>query len=649
LENLLKYEKSPYLKQHKDNPIYWHPWNKKTLNLAKKQKKPIFLSVGYASCHWCHVMAHESFENQEIADLMNKKFINIKVDREERPDLDYVFQKSLSILTGTQGGWPLSMFLDENGVPFTGGTYFPPKEMYGRPDFKKVLSNVSDVYKSNREKIISQAPQMQKIFLEINKKTAVLNQSLEPLIDKILPYLDDTNGSFKGAPKFPHFYMFETMFYFFLKTGKNEYLQPVENLIKNISSKGIYDQIGGGLSRYAVDENWIIPHFEKMLYDNIQFIDLLSKYYQFSKNDYFKKKLNQTIDFINQEFKNKENLYGSAYDADSEGVEGKYYIWRYDELKRIIGDNLITLEKKYNLSKDGNFEGFNILVEHKDYKLSVIEENKMELIEKLLIKERSKRKKPLFDDKAQTDLNAFCLYVLIQASIILDNTQLKQETLKTIEILRNKLSKKIYHCFENKEIDVFLEDYVYSSLLYLSLYEINGNKEDLKLSIEIAKKLWDIFFDKKSELLQKNEINNNDLFANPVDLNDNNIPNGNSVYLNICNKLYSITKDEIWIKKIELLKKSFHGVINSNFSQMFSFIKVLDICEDNISFTFHGNFYKNEDIRKFLQQKFFGRVTFVYNDLEDDNFIIICKNKTCSNKLKKIEDIKDYLNKNLIN
>ena len=170
MENLLKYEKSPYLKQHKDNPIYWHPWNKKTLSLAKKQKKPIFLSVGYASCHWCHVMAHESFENQEIADLMNKKFINIKVDREERPDLDYVFQKSLSILTGTQGGWPLSMFLDENGVPFTGGTYFPPKEMYGRPDFKKVLSNVSDVYKSNREKIISQAPQMQKIFLEINKK-----------------------------------------------------------------------------------------------------------------------------------------------------------------------------------------------------------------------------------------------------------------------------------------------------------------------------------------------------------------------------------------------------------------------------------------------------------------------------------------------
>ena len=182
MPNLLKKEKSPYLKQHEDNPVDWYAWNKETLLKAKEEKKPIFLSVGYASCHWCHVMAHESFEDQETAKLMNEKFINIKVDREERPDLDYVFQKSLSILTGTQGGWPLSMFLDENGVPFTGGTYFPPKEMQGRPDFKKVLNNVSSVYKENREKIIAQAPQMQDIFSQINQRSAVLSQPLEPFV-----------------------------------------------------------------------------------------------------------------------------------------------------------------------------------------------------------------------------------------------------------------------------------------------------------------------------------------------------------------------------------------------------------------------------------------------------------------------------------
>jgi len=245
-------------------------------------------------------MAHESFEDQETAKLMNEKFINIKVDREERPDLDYVFQKSLSILTGTQGGWPLSMFLDENGVPFTGGTYFPPKEMQGRPDFKKVLNNVSSVYKENREKIIAQAPQMQNIFSQINQRSAVLSQPLEPFVEKIISYLDEEYGSFKGAPKFPQFYMFDAILYFYLKTNNQKYLTPVEKLLSNISSKGLYDQLAGGISRYAVDEKWVIPHFEKMLYDNIQYIALLTKFYQKTKKKYFKNKLIQTINFLNK-------------------------------------------------------------------------------------------------------------------------------------------------------------------------------------------------------------------------------------------------------------------------------------------------------------------------------------------------------------
>ena len=365
MTNRLKNEKSPYLKQHENNPVDWYAWNNETLLKAKEKKRPIFLSVGYASCHWCHVMAHESFEDQETANLMNEKFINIKVDREERPDLDYVFQKSLSILTGAQGGWPLSMFLDENGVPFTGGTYFPPKEIQGRPDFKKVLNNVSSVYKENREKIIAQAPQMQDVFSKINQRSAVLSQPLEPFVEKIISYLDDEYGSFKGAPKFPQFYMFDTIFYFYLKTNNQKYLTPVEKLLSNISSKGVYDQIAGGIARYAVDEKWVVPHFEKMLYDNIQYINLLTKFYQKTKKEYFKKKLVQTINFLNKEFINKENLYGSAYDADSEGVEGKYYIWSYQELKDLLINDLTLLEKKYEISNTGNFEGKNILVEKK--------------------------------------------------------------------------------------------------------------------------------------------------------------------------------------------------------------------------------------------------------------------------------------------
>ena len=327
--NLLKNEKSPYLKQHENNPVNWMPWNKETLKLAKVEKKPIFLSVGYASCHWCHVMAHESFEDETTAKILNEKFINIKVDREERPDLDYIFQRCLGILTGTQGGWPLSMFLDENAVPFTGGTYFPPKEMHGRPSFTKVLENVSKVYKENREKIISQVEQIKMVFNEINSKNAVLNQDLEPFAEKILQYMDNDNGGFQGAPKFPQFYVFDTIFYFYLKNKKKKFYEVTEKLLKNICSKGIYDQLGGGISRYTVDDKWVVPHFEKMLYDNILFVRLLNFYVENTENKYFKSKLVQSINFIHKEFNNKDNLLGSAYDADSEGVEGKYYIWKY--------------------------------------------------------------------------------------------------------------------------------------------------------------------------------------------------------------------------------------------------------------------------------------------------------------------------------
>ena len=646
MPNLLKKEKSPYLKQHEDNPVDWYAWNKETLLKAKDEKKPIFLSVGYASCHWCHVMAHESFEDKETAKLMNEKFINIKVDREERPDLDYVFQKSLSILTGTQGGWPLSMFLDENGVPFTGGTYFPPKEMQGRPDFKKVLNNVSSVYKENREKIIAQAPQMQDIFSQINQRSAVLSQPLEPFVEKIISYLDEEYGSFKGAPKFPQFYMFDAILYFYLKTNNQKYLTPVEKLLSNISSKGVYDQLAGGIARYAVDEKWVIPHFEKMLYDNIQYIGLLTKFYQKTKKEYFKKKLIQTIKFINKEFKNEENLYGSAYDADSEGVEGKYYVWSYEELEKLLENDLKLFEKKYEISSAGNFEGKNILVESKN-ELNEVEQTKITQIEEKLIQERSKRVRPFFDDKSQTDLNAFILDTLIGSAIVLGDNNLKNEAMSTLEILNKKLSNKIYHCYDSTEIDAFLEDYVYYAMLLVTLYEVNGDEKSLEKAINTMKEIWEIFYNKDTQLLQKNKIKDNDLFVSPIDLNDSNIPNGNSVYLNLCNKIYTITNDKFWFDKVEILKKSFHQVLNSFFSQMFSFIKVLDLCENSISFTFFGNQDSIKDIKINLQKDYLGRATFVYKNNNEEGSVVICKNQTCSEKLKSFDQVKNFLENNI--
>ena len=287
-QNKLASDPSPYLQQHKDNPVNWQIWSKDILETAKQNKKPILLSIGYASCHWCHVMAHESFEDKETADLMNKYFVNIKVDREERPDLDFVFQSSFQLFNQTGGGWPLTMFLDENGVPFMGGTYFPKNSQNGLPSFKEVLQKVHDSYKGQKENIIKQKDLIVK-NLDL-KKNSVLSQDLEPILEISLKYLDPIKGGYKGAPKFPTFNLYETLLYFYNKTSDKKYLDPISLLIKQLCSKGIYDHVEGGISRYTVDEDWIIPHFEKMLYDNTQFILLLSKYCKINKDEYFREK-----------------------------------------------------------------------------------------------------------------------------------------------------------------------------------------------------------------------------------------------------------------------------------------------------------------------------------------------------------------------
>ena len=650
MSNQLKSEKSPYLKQHQNNPVNWLPWNKETLLKAKNEKKPIFLSVGYASCHWCHVMAHESFENKETAKIMNEKFVNIKVDREERPDLDFIFQKSLGILTGAQGGWPLSMFLDENSVPFTGGTYFPPQDMQGRPSFNKVLENVSKVYSENREKIIAQVSQMKMVFKELNQKNAVLKQDLEPLVEKILQYMDKENGGFQGAPKFPQFYIFDTILYFYFKNKKENFFSVVEKLLKNISSKGMYDHLEGGIARYTVDDKWIVPHFEKMLYDNILFVKILNNFVNHTNDTYFKEKLKQTINFINSDFKNKNNLLGSAYDADSEGAEGKYYIWKYNELENLLASDLKLFKKKYEVTKEGNFEKSNILVEKKDINLNTDEKDNIKKIEQKLIESRKRRIKPFFDDKTQTDLNSFWIYSILHSSFILDDKNIYNQAINYFNNLQTILKNNIFHCYDKsrKEIDVFLEDYAYFSLLLVSIYEINKDENSLKKCSKLLKEIWSFFYDEENNLLQKNIKNFNDLFVKPIDIIDNNIPNGNSIFLLACNKVFNITEDSFWKDKIEILKKSYHSSINNSYSQMFSYIKVLDICDQNITFSFNGDDKNFQDIRDKLLKKYFEKATFIYKENTKENFILICKNQTCSEKLKNLNEVENYLNEKSI-
>jgi len=643
LNNLLKNEKSPYLKQHQDNPVHWHPWNKKTLDKAKELKKPIFLSVGYASCHWCHVMAHESFENKNTATVMNEKFINIKVDREERPDLDHIFQKSLAILTGTPGGWPLSMFLDENGVPFSGGTYFPPKEMYGRPSFTNILNQVSQFYSQNRDKIIQQASQIKSALQQLQKKSSVVSQNLLPHLENLTNYIDNEWGGFQGSPKFPQFYIFESFFYFYKKTKNKKFYDAVKTLLYNVCSRGLYDHLLGGIARYSTDDRWIAPHFEKMLYDNILFVNLLGQFYLEEPNDYYKDKLIQTVEFVNKEFKNKENLLGSAYDADSEGVEGKYYVWDDKELKSVLEKDYDFFAKYFDISENGNWEGKNILIE-KSAKPLKEDEEKLKIIKNKLLLIREKRPRPFFDDKTQIDLNAYWLTTLIFVAEVLDNETWRKLAQSNYKLIKELTSDGVFHCYKDKEgIKVFLEDYAYLSQLMINLYEVNGEINFLNDAKKIMQKTWDLFYDKNNKILQKNPVDENDLFVAPTDMNDHNIPNGNNIFLINCKKLETITGENNWKNMSKELIQSFHSFLNVNATQMVSYIKSLDMCEELTTFTFFGNIEKNKDLQQYVKSRYLKSSVIIYKEDIKDNYLVICKNQTCSNKIKNINELKSIV------
>ncbi len=551
-KNNLSENLSPYLKQHKDNPVNWQTWSKSSLEFAKKNKKPILLSIGYASCHWCHVMAHESFEDNDTAKAMNELFVNIKVDREERPDLDFVFQSSFQLFNQTGGGWPLTMFLDENGVPFMGGTYFPKEPKQGLPSFKEVIQKVSDAYKDQRENIINQKELIIK-NLDL-KKNSVLTQDLEPILEISLNHLDRVKGGYKGAPKFPTFSLYETLFYFYNKLKDKKYLEPIELIMKQLCSKGIYDHVEGGIARYTVDEDWIIPHFEKMLYDNTQFILLLSKYCKLKPDTYFKEKLYQTINFLIKNFTNNEGFLGSALDADSDGVEGKYYVFSYDEIKDIE-----NIDNYFEIKPEGNWENKIILVEK-------LKPNKSTLKE--LYEIRSKRNKPLFDDKTQLDLNSLMISALVSANEILP----EKNYLKLAEEIFNKIEKKyiqnnIYHSFSKET--VFIEDYAFLINSLNDLYDKTMNFKYKDLSKRLSLEAIDKFYLTDKNIFQKNPKSNNDIFLNPIDIGDNTIPNGNAIML--INLVRLGMMDEA--KK---LSESLNGYLNVYKNHMMTSLRAID-------------------------------------------------------------------------
>ena len=433
MTNRLNSETSPYLIQHAENPVDWFPWGDEALKRAEGEDKPIFLSIGYSACHWCHVMERESFEDPKTAEMMNRDFINIKVDREERPDLDSIYMESVMTMTG-HGGWPMSVFLTPKGVPFFGGTYFPPEPRYRMPSFREVLMMVADAFRERRGHIEQTSERLLEALRadERQRGDAVSPALLASAQASLAAGYDDLNGGWGGAPKFPQPMAIEFLLRRYVRTGDSSTLAMATNTLEKMARGGIYDHLGGGFHRYATDAIWLVPHFEKMLYDNSQLARVYLKAWQVTGEPLFRRVVEETLDYVVDEMTNPEGGFYSTLDADSEGEEGKYYVWELSEVREVLGGDAEALMKAYDVSQNGNFEGRSIL--NRPLDLDVVAhlldmapselDERLAVSKKALFERRARRIRPGLDDKVLTSWNGLMLAAFAAAARAFDNPRL---------------------------------------------------------------------------------------------------------------------------------------------------------------------------------------------------------------------------------
>jgi uncharacterized protein len=423
---MLAGEVSPYLRQHATNPVNWRPWSPQIFAEARAADRPILLSIGYAACHWCHVMAHESFENADIAALMNDLFVNVKVDREERPEIDQIYMNALHAM-GEQGGWPLTMFLDADGQPFWGGTYFPPESRYGRPGFPDILRAISNAWKSDRDRIAKNGEALRRYLTD---QSAPAGQADIPdkaafadFATALARMRDHEHGGLRGAPKFPNAPMMETWFRANLESGDENHAEAFLAAIRAMSLGGIYDHVGGGLARYSVDERWLVPHFEKMLYDNAHYLRQLGWAFQLASEPLFRRRIEETVAWLTRDMLLSPGGFASSLDADSEGVEGKYYVWTPHEVETVLGDRAVRFNAIYNITAAGNFEGKSIPNRLQGPTLPENEEAELADCRRLLLQARYDRIAPMRDDKRLSDWNGYMIRALAEVGFVLERQE----------------------------------------------------------------------------------------------------------------------------------------------------------------------------------------------------------------------------------
>ena len=548
--NRLIDETSPYLLQHAHNPVNWYPWGSEALNKAKEENKPILISIGYSACHWCHVMERESFENEDTAKIMNENFINIKIDREERPDLDHIYMDAVQAMTGS-GGWPLNVFLTSDAKPFYGGTYFPPQKAYNRPSWQETLQGVVQAFRERKNEITAQAENLTEHLLKSNsfglqkkdEQELFSPKKMQESFEHLMKSADKEWGGFGKAPKFPQTFSIQFLLRYFHITQNEEALEQAILSLDKMIEGGLYDQIGGGFARYSTDTEWLAPHFEKMLYDNALLISVLSEAYQLTGNDRYKEVIEETIQFVQHELLHPQMAFYAALDADSEGVEGKFYVWSLEEINKIVGEDAAIFCEYFDVSEIGNWEHTNILRVKKSIE-NFAKEKKIEIVQlkklldrgkKIVLEERNKRIRPLLDDKIILGWNALMNTACSKAFGATGNEVYRQLAVDNMEFLlnnfRGKKLNEFHHTWKNDtaKYPAFLDDYAFLIQALIHLQEITADTKWLIQAKAITDFVIENFLEEETGFFYYTPVGQQDVIIRKKEIYDGAVPSGNSM------------------------------------------------------------------------------------------------------------------------
>jgi uncharacterized protein YyaL (SSP411 family) len=547
--NHLINESSPYLLQHAHNPVDWYPWGEEAFAVARRENKPILLSIGYSACHWCHVMAHESFEDEEIAKLMNENFVNIKVDREERPDLDQIYMNAVQMMTH-HGGWPMTVFLTPDAVPFYGGTYFPPQDRYNIPGFPRILISVADAFRERQDEIransVSLINELRRLSETGGSDHPIETELLDAAYVGVVRSYDSINGGFGGAPKFPPAMTLEFLLRTYVRTGNREALEMVKFTCGKMANGGMYDQLGGGFHRYSTDARWLVPHFEKMLYDNALLSRLYLHYFQVSGEQSARETVEGILDYVLREMTHPDGGFYSTQDADSEGHEGKFFVWNIKEIQQTLGEKAAAaFSAYYNITEGGNFEGKNIpnVTQSNGEIAASLKESRRKLFEL-----REKRIKPDRDEKILTAWNGLMFASFAEAGVVLNRPDYTDAARRNAEFVLSNLGEngRLLRTWKDgrAKFNAYLEDYAFLSEGLLTLFETTGESRWLKEALALGDRMIEEFWDDESGGFYFTGKSHESLIVRSKDYFDNATPSGNSVAAMVLLRLAALTGRE---------------------------------------------------------------------------------------------------------